>query len=103
MKIPKNHPRKKSLEERALLEVGLRQGIVTPAGLAAFGRGEAFDYLLGEKTTLQAKNAIYASAALLLLSKKPVISVNGNTACLVPIEFAILSKLSKSKVDKFLF
>ncbi len=38
--------------------------------------------LLGEKTTSNAKNAIKAAAAALILAKNPVISVNGNTAAL---------------------
>ncbi|MBI2597977.1 MAG: DUF137 domain-containing protein, partial [Candidatus Diapherotrites archaeon] len=99
MKIPKNHPRAKSLEQRKQLEEGLKKGITATAGLVAFGRGEAFDYLLGEKTTKTAKKATTAAAAALLLSKKPVISVNGNTAMLAPKEIAWLSKTIDAPIE----
>jgi len=103
MSIPKNHPRAQSLKQRELLEKGLEQGIVAKAGLIAFGRGEAFDYLLGEKTITPAKNAIRASAALILLSNTPVISVNGNTACLASFEIARLSKIGNIGVEVNIF
>jgi len=50
--------------------------------MIAHGRGEAFDYLLGEKTSDSAKLAIKEVAARLIAAKKPVISVNGNTVVL---------------------
>ena len=103
MSIPKNHPRAQSLKQRELLEKGLEQGIVVKAGLIAFGRGEAFDYLLGEKTNNLSKKAIRASAALLLLSKTPIFSVNGNTACLIPKEIARLSKIGNIGVEVNIF
>ena len=49
--IPYNHPRAGSLHIREMLVEGLRNGIVAHEGLIAHGRGEAFDYLIGEKTT----------------------------------------------------
>jgi len=72
--IPKSHPRAKSLVIREKLVDGFDDGIVAKEGLLAHGRGEAFDYLLGEKTTPTAKNAIKAASAALLLAKNPVIS-----------------------------
>ena len=80
--IPKNHPRAKSLFIREKLIDGCDDGIVAKEGLLAHGRGEAFDYLLGEKTTPTAKNAIKAASAALLLAKNSVISVNGNIVAL---------------------
>ena len=50
-KIPNDHPRAASLRTRELLVKGLQKAIVVPEGLIAHGRGEAFDYLLGEQTT----------------------------------------------------
>ena len=47
---PKNHPRYKSLMVREHLADMVEQGLVTPTGLISHGRGEAFDYLMGEKT-----------------------------------------------------
>jgi len=101
--ISPHHPRAESLRIREKIAAGFRRGIVVPEGLAAHGRGEAFDYLLGEKTTGPAKSAIRAAAALLLLARHPVISVNGNTAALVPGEVAELAEVTGSKVEINLF
>ncbi len=103
MKIPKNHPRRKSLEQRHLLEEGFAQGIVAPAGMMAHGRGEAFDYLLGEKTSPEAKRQIEAAAAMLLLAKRPVISVNGNTTALCAGKIVELSKAVPAAIEVNLF
>jgi 4-phosphopantoate--beta-alanine ligase len=80
--IPPSHPRRSSLLARERLVEGVRAGIVSEAGLIAHGRGEAFDYLLGERTTEEAVAACRAAAALLLLARRPVMSVNGNVAAL---------------------
>ena len=80
MNIPSNHPRAKSLYIRELLVTGFRNGLVAPEGLIAYGRGEAFDYLLGEHTTEVARDAAKAPSSTLLLAKYPVISINGNVA-----------------------
>jgi len=82
--IPENHPRRESLLIREKIVEGFKRGIVVPEGLIAHGRGECFDYLIGEKTQYFAEEATRAAAAALLLAKHPVISVNGNTAALVP-------------------
>ena len=78
--IPKDHPRAVSLGIREMIVDGLKGGLVVEEGLIAHGRGETFDYLIGEKTTPNAIMAINTAAALLLSSKHPVISVNGNFA-----------------------
>jgi len=82
MEISPAHPRAESLRIRRKLAEAFEEGIVVPEGLAAHGRGEAFDYLLGEKTLEPARKAAEAGTALLLLAKKPVISINGNAAAL---------------------
>ena len=84
--IPKTHPRAKSLYIREKLVHAFDSGLVAKEGLMAHGRGEAFDYLIGERTSRAAKKAIKAAAATLLLAKAPVISVNGNIAGLCPRE-----------------
>ena len=81
--ISPNHPRCHSLRARVLVTTGVEQGIVSRDGLIAHGRGEAFDYLIGEITNVFATSAIQAAAAKILLSKKVAISINGNTAALV--------------------
>ena len=93
--IPKSHPRYLSLMTRKKIEHAVVNGIASHVGLIAHGRGEAFDYLIGEKTNDAAKKFIDSAAALLLIAKNPVISVNGNAAALVPKELVKLSKLIK--------
>ena len=57
-------------------------GLLADSAMIAHGRGEAFDYLLGERTTESAREAIRESAARLGNARRPVISVNGNTTVL---------------------
>lgn len=101
--IPKSHPRYESLRTRNLLVDGIKKGIASLHGLIAHGRGEAFDYLLGEKTAVAAKKSIDCAAALLLMAKNPVISVNGNAAVLVPKELVKLSKLLSAHLEVNIF
>jgi 4-phosphopantoate--beta-alanine ligase len=101
--LPKDHPRRESLAIRHRLTGGFGRGLVAEAGLIAHGRGEAFDYLLGEKTVSEAKKSADAAAALLLLAKKPVISVNGNAAALAPREIVKLAKAVGAEIEVNLF
>ena len=79
--IPKDHPRANSLKIRANLSDSFDNRIISQFGLIAHGRGEAFDYILGETTTKISLKTIQAATAQLLLSNS-VISVNGNSAAL---------------------
>ncbi|MBM2852080.1 MAG: hypothetical protein HW420_627 [Candidatus Nitrosotenuis sp.] len=101
--IPKSHPRAKSLYIREQLVHAFDDGLVAKEGLMAHGRGEAFDYLIGEKTSKSAKNAIKAAAFALVCAKHPVISVNGNIAGLCPKEIVELSKVVNAKIEINLF
>jgi len=101
--IPKSHPRAKSLLIREKLVAGFDHGLVAKEGLLAHGRGEAFDYLLGEKTRKTTKLAIKAAAAQILLADLPVISVNGNIAALCPKEIVRLANISRAKIEINLF
>ncbi len=101
--IPKSHPRHASLVLREKLVEGFRQGIVVPQGLIAHGRGEMFDYVLGERTLKEARDASKAAAALLLGAKKAVISVNGNVAALCPQEVVRVSEVANAKIEVNLF
>jgi 4-phosphopantoate---beta-alanine ligase len=98
-----SHPRYTSLKYRELLARGVKMGITSLTGLTAHGRGEAFDYLIGEKTNDFALDAVKAAAALLLSSKKPIISVNGNVAVLVPKEIASLADALSCAIEINLF
>ena len=83
--------------------MSFKKGIVAPEGLIAHGRGEAFDYLLGEYTNEAARTAINAACSLLLLADHPVISVNGNLAALCPREIVELSNLINADIEINLF
>lgn len=101
--IPKTHPRYLSLEYRHKLINAMKTLVVAEAGLIAHGRGECFDYILGEKTNDFANEAIRAAIGMLLLAKNPVISVNGNTAALTPKELVRLSNIIKAPLEINLF
>ncbi len=101
--IPRDHPRYYSLMTRERLARCAKKGIVSFGGLAAHGRGEAFDYLLGEKTTKSAFLAQQTAAALLMAAHHPVISVNGNSAALAAHEIAALQRSSGALVEVNLF
>ena len=98
---PNDHPRYKSLLAREKLVDASE--FVAKQGLIAHGRGEAFDYLLGEQTCLPALSAIKAAASALIEAKNPVISVNGNVVALAAREVARLSEISGAKVEVNLF
>jgi len=101
--IPKDHPRYHSLKTRELLARYAAEGIVTLEGLTAHGRGEAFDYLIGEKTMESARQAAKVAAALLLSAERPIISVNGNTAALAADQIKDLQEASGADVEVNLF
>jgi 4-phosphopantoate--beta-alanine ligase len=101
--IPSDHPRARSLYIREMLVDGFRRDLVAPEGLIAHGRGEAYDYLLGERTTETAQRAIKAAAAMLLLSSRPVISVNGNTAALCANTVVELAKVAGASIEVNIF
>lgn len=80
-----------------------RQGIAALEGLIAHGRGEAWDYLLGEETSAPALVAEKAAAAFLVTAERPVISVNGNVAALAADHVARLAAAVPARVEVNLF
>lgn len=98
-----DHPRYVSLKLRNAVAAGVEQGITSVHGLVAHGRGEAFDYLIGERTRIFARRAARAAAAMLRLAQYPVISVNGNAAALVPEGLARLGELLGAPLEVNLF
>ncbi|HTW40323.1 MAG TPA: phosphopantothenate/pantothenate synthetase [Thermoplasmata archaeon] len=88
MRLSPRHPRYRSLRVRAGLAASARSGLVVPEGLIAHGRGEAFDYLLGERTQPSARKATRVAAAWIAAARRPVLSVNGNVAALAAREVA---------------
>jgi len=103
IKIPPEHPRAESLRIRERLIEHFSEGVVATAGLIAHGRGEAFDYFIGEKTTKTASKAIRAAASALLTAEKAIVSVNGNTAALVAEEIVELANVTKARIEVNLF
>ena len=101
--IPKSHPRYESLVLRDKIVKAQNEGYLADSAMIAHGRGEAFDYLLGEKTTFPAKRAMYAAVATILLSENPVISVNGNTTALAIDEVIQFAKTVNAKIEINLF
>lgn len=101
--IPESHPRYESLMMREKISRGVRNGLVHETGMIAHGRGEAFDYLLGEKTIQPADDAAVAAAACLKKAKHAVISVNGNVAVLSARECVELADASNAKIEVNLF
>ncbi len=101
--VDDKHPRAVSLKIRDKVVLGVERGITSQYGLIAQGRGEAFDYLISERTQDFAKEAISASAAALLLAEYPVLSVNGNSATLAAKEYVILAKLLNCPIEVNLF
>ena len=101
--VPESHPRYEQLLTRHRIEAGVSKGITHYQGLIAEGRGEAFDYLLGEQTIESADRAEKAAAAHLLLAERPVLSVNGNVAALVPEEMIELATVVDADLEVNIF
>jgi len=101
--VPETHPRHLSLMLRDRIVAGVEAGVTSSHGLIAHGRGEAFDYLIGERTRDFAESAIAAAAAMLQAAGHPVISVNGNAAALVPSELVALGGLVGAPLEVNIF
>jgi len=101
--VPESHPRHESLLARHRIEEGIDAGITSRQGMIAQGRGEAFDYLLGEETIPSADRAERAATAQLLLAERPVLSVNGNVAALVPEGIVALADATGADIEVNIF
>jgi len=100
--VSPGHPRAESIGIREKLTGQVETGVVALAGLIAHGRGEAFDYLIGERTIQSAERAVTAAAAL-LLAEHAVISVNGNLAALCLKDTVDLSVVTGAMLEVNLF
>ena len=101
--VPTSHPRYHSLMAREKIVHGVERGITSPHGLIAHGRGEAFDYLLGERTHPFAAAAVEAGCAMLLAANLPVISVNGNACALAAEDLVALAKVCGARLEVNIF
>ncbi len=88
---------------RERLVQGCADGVVAWEGLVAHGRGEAFDYLLGERSVPEALEAARAASAHLLTARRGAISVNGNVAILAADSVGRLSAATGAVVEVNLF
>jgi 4-phosphopantoate--beta-alanine ligase len=82
---------------------GVEAGIASQHGLIAHGRGEAFDYLLGERTHPFAVAAVEAGCALMLTAAHPVISVNGNACALAASGLVALAGATGAALEVNIF
>lgn len=101
--VPPSHPRYLSLLLRERITAGVARGVTSPHGLIAHGRGEAFDYLLGEVTHDFASAASDAAAEALLSAKRPVISVNGNACALAAADLVALAEACGAALEVNIF
>ena len=101
--IPKSHPRYESLILREKIKKAHDEGYLADSGMIAHGRGESFDYLIGEKTIATAYEAIETAVATFILAKNPVISVNGNSVALAIDDIINLAKVLNGKIEINLF
>lgn len=85
-RIPKDHPRYRSLVTRERMKDALKRGLIHETGLIAHGRGEAYDYMLGEQTPTIARKAARVAAAAMLNAEQAVLSCNGNVVALAAKE-----------------
>ena len=98
-----SHPRYQSLLSRHLLEQAAKQGMLADSALIAHGRGEAYDYLIGEKTSSNASEATNNALAHLIAGKKPVISLNGNTTALAGYEMMKIAEYLQCPIEVNIF
>lgn len=98
-----SHPRYHSLLSRHKLEVAANRGLLADSAMIAHGRGEAFDYLLGEVTTANAMAATKNALAHLLAAKRPIITINGNTAALAGKELMQIAEALNCPVEINIF
>ena len=98
-----SHPRYASLLMRHRLEVAAKRGMLADSAMIAHGRGEAFDYLLGERTTTSAMKAARQALATLQAAAQPVLSINGNVAALACDEMLRLAHVLDCPVEVNIF
>ncbi len=81
----------------------LLRGLIHETGLVAHGRGEAFDYLMGERTTSAARRAMGAAARALRAAERPVVSLNGNVVALAAKQAVRLAEVAGARLEVNLF
>ena len=88
---------------RHRLEMAAKAGMLADSALIAHGRGEAYDYLLGEKTIPSAHDATMEALAHLQNANSAVISLNGNAIALAGTELMQLGSHLNIRVEVNIF
>jgi 4-phosphopantoate--beta-alanine ligase len=88
---------------RERLAEAVEKGLVNPTGLISHGRGEAYDYLMGERSLEPSLRAERAAAAHLLRARNPVVCVNGNAAALDAENLIALAEKVPAKIEVNIF
>ncbi len=89
--VDPSHPRYESLMIRKKVADAGVKGMLADSAMIAHGRGEAFDYLLGEQTIPSALEATREAAARLARATKPILSLNGNAIALAGRDFLTIA------------
>tara|TARA_B100000886_G_scaffold41746_2_gene25676 strand:+ start:846 stop:1598 length:753 start_codon:yes stop_codon:yes gene_type:complete len=89
--VDPSHPRYNSLMIRKKIADAGVKGMLADSAMIAHGRGEAYDYLLGERTIPSAMVATKEAVARLVNAERPVISLNGNAIALAGADFLTLA------------
>jgi 4-phosphopantoate--beta-alanine ligase len=98
-----SHPRYQSLLLRHRLEQAEKDGLLAGSAMIAHGRGEAYDYLLGERTIPSAHKATVQALGTLKKAKRPVISLNGNAVALAGESLLMLAEHLSCPVEINIF
>ena len=98
-----SHPRYDSLFKRHILEGAAEKGMLAGSALIAHGRGEAYDYLIGEQTIDCAMRATKHALYQLKNAENPVISVNGNTTALAGEDLLKLASMLNCPIEVNIF
>ena len=98
-----SHPRYQSLLLRHRLEQAEKDGLLAGSAMIAHGRGEAYDYLLGERTIPSANKATIQALAALKKAQRPVISLNGNAVALAGESLLMLAERLSCPVEINIF
>lgn len=98
-----SHPRYQSLLLRHRLEEAEKQGMLAGSAMIAHGRGEAYDYLLGEQTIPSAHEATLHALRALKDAERPIISLNGNAVALAGEQLLALAQQLNCAVEINIF
>ncbi|MBF91036.1 MAG: phosphopantothenate/pantothenate synthetase [Flavobacteriales bacterium] len=101
--VDPSHPRYQSLMIRKKIADAGAKGMLADSAMIAHGRGEAFDYLLGEQTIQSAQDATREVAARLVRARKPILSLNGNAIALAGAEFLTVASQLNCPIEINIF